>query len=138
MLLELCIIELEDFALNNNTLLALPQPVIQESAHPYSNQITTNGVVRIPGRFITNFNKSNINKSFSCICSLFSYSGADSLQVEFDRRCSTEKNLDSLTIFDPSRSTVYVVSGREWSDWSVPLFIQGKQESLLKLASRKY
>lgn len=64
MLLELCIIELEDFALNNNTLLALPQPVIQESAHPYSNQITTNGVIRIPGRFITYSNESNINKSF--------------------------------------------------------------------------
>lgn len=49
MLLELCVIELEDVALNNNILFSLPQPVIQESAHPYSNQITTSGVVRIPG-----------------------------------------------------------------------------------------
>ncbi len=49
MLLELCVIELEDVALNNNILRALPQPVIQESAHPYNKQMTTSGVVRIPG-----------------------------------------------------------------------------------------
>lgn len=51
MLLELCVIELEDVALNNNILLTSPQPVIQESAHPYSKQMTTTGVVRIPGKF---------------------------------------------------------------------------------------
>lgn len=49
MLLELCVIELEDVALNNNILLTSPQPVIQESAHPYNKQMTTTGVVRIPG-----------------------------------------------------------------------------------------
>lgn len=49
MLLEFCVIELEDIALNNNILKVLPQPVIQESVHPYNKQVTSSGVVRIPG-----------------------------------------------------------------------------------------
>lgn len=56
MLLELCVIELEDVALNNNILLTSPQPVIQESAHPYNKQMTTTGVVRIPGEHIMTIN----------------------------------------------------------------------------------
>ena len=51
--------------------------------------------------------------------------GVDSLRVEFDRRCNTEKNRDTLTIFNPMRTAVYVLSGREWNDWSIPLFVQG-------------
>lgn len=53
------------------------------------------------------------------------YLAADSLRVEFDRRCSTEKNRDTLTIYNPTRSTIYIMSGREWNDWSIPLFLQG-------------
>jgi E3 ubiquitin-protein ligase HERC2 len=50
MLLELCVIELEDVALNNNILQTSPQPIIQESAHPYNNQVNTSEIVRIPGK----------------------------------------------------------------------------------------
>lgn len=37
--------------------------------------------------------------------------GADSLRVEFDRRCSTERRHDPLTISDSSGRTLAVKSG---------------------------
>ena len=45
------------------TTRAPPQPVIQESGHPYTDDITLSGHVRIPG--------------------------AETLRIEFDRQCST-------------------------------------------------
>lgn len=60
MLLELCVTELEDTANNTVFTTAVPHPVIQESSHPYIDDLTLKGHVRMPG--------------------------VDALRVEFDRR----------------------------------------------------
>ena len=72
MLLELCVTELEDVATDTERIKSVPQPVIQESAHPYTHDAMQTGNVRIPG--------------------------AESLRIEFDRSCSTERRHDPLTI----------------------------------------
>jgi E3 ubiquitin-protein ligase HERC2 len=53
--------------------------------------------------------------------------GAEYLRVEFDRRCSTEKRHDPLTIMDSAGRAISVRSGREWSDWSAELRISGDE-----------
>ena len=79
---------------------APPQPIIQESSHPYTDDITLSGHVRAPG--------------------------AEALRIEFDRQCSTERRHDPLTIMDGSGRIVAVRSGREWTDWSPELRIPGR------------
>lgn len=101
MLLELCVTELEDVALNNNNLISVPMPVVQESSHPYVDDVSLCGTVKIPG--------------------------AEELLVEFDRQCSTERRHDPLVIMDPSGKTLAVKSGREWSDWCCPVIVQGDE-----------
>lgn len=73
MLLELCVTELEDTA-NSSCVNNAPEPVIQESPHPYIDDTTLTGHVKIPG--------------------------AKALRIEFDRQCSTETRHDPLTIID--------------------------------------
>ncbi|CAH0390182.1 unnamed protein product [Bemisia tabaci] len=101
MLVELCVTELEDVALNSNNILSAPQPVVQESSHPYVDDDSLGGHVKIPG--------------------------AESLRLEFDRQCSTERKHDPLTIMDASGKTISVRSGRELNDWSSPLEVQGNE-----------
>ncbi|XP_052829652.1 E3 ubiquitin-protein ligase HERC2 isoform X3 [Octopus bimaculoides] len=101
MLLELCVTELEDVAADTESGRTLPQPVVQESPHHYSDDLSLSGHVKIPG--------------------------AECLRVEFDRLCSTERRHDPLTIMDGSGRTVSVRSGREWSDWSTELRIPGDE-----------
>ncbi|KAL1138806.1 hypothetical protein AAG570_008868, partial [Ranatra chinensis] len=101
MLLELCVTELEDVALNNNNLISVPMPVVRESSHPYIDDVSLNGIVKIPG--------------------------AEELRVEFDRQCSTERRHDPLSISDPSGKTLVIKSGREWSDWSSPVVVPGDE-----------
>lgn len=101
MLLELCVTELEDVAADTKAGHSAMQPVIQESSHPYADDTTLIGNVRIPG--------------------------AEALRVEFDRQCSTERRHDPLTIMDGAGRTVSVRSGREWSDWSAELRIAGDE-----------
>ncbi|XP_038055580.1 E3 ubiquitin-protein ligase HERC2-like [Patiria miniata] len=101
MLLELCVTELEDVALDTECGRSAMQPVIQESPHPYADDTVTNGHVKI--------------------------AGAEALRVEFDRQCSTERRHDPLTIMDGAGRTVSVRSGREWSDWSAELRITGEE-----------
>ena len=72
MLLELCVTELEDVATDTERIKSVPQPVIQESTHPYTHDAMQTGNVRIPG--------------------------AESLRIEFDKSCSTERRHDPLTI----------------------------------------
>lgn len=99
LLLELCVTELEDVARDTQARRRVPLPVVQESSHPYIDDITLTGHVKIPG--------------------------ADSLRVEFDRLCSTERRHDPLTITDGSGRMVAVRSGREWNDWCQELHIPG-------------
>jgi len=101
MLLELSVTELEDVASNMDTSRAPPQPVIQESAHPYIDDANLCGHVRIPG--------------------------AESLRIEFDRQCSTERRHDPLTITDATGRIVAIRSGRDWTDWSPELRVQGDE-----------
>ncbi|KAL1491483.1 hypothetical protein ABEB36_012074 [Hypothenemus hampei] len=101
MLLELCVTELEDTANTTQPYSSTPHPVVQESNHPYFDDIKLSGHVRLPG--------------------------AEALRVEFDRRCSTERRHDPLTITDGTGRVVAMRSGREWSDWSAELRIPGDE-----------
>lgn len=49
MLTELCVTELEDTANDTSSYQSVPQPVTQESPHPYVNDMSTSGVIKIPG-----------------------------------------------------------------------------------------
>lgn len=99
MLLEICVTELEDVASDIKLQRSVPFPVVQESSHPYTDDTTMTGYVRILG--------------------------AKSLQLEFDRQCSTERRNDPLSIMDGSGRIVATLSGREWSNWSSELRIPG-------------
>ncbi|CAH1268469.1 HERC2 [Branchiostoma lanceolatum] len=101
MLLELCVTELEDVASDTEANRNAMQPVVQESPHPYGDDTSISGHVRI--------------------------AGAEALRVEFDRQCSTERRHDPLTIMDGANRVVSVRSGREWSDWSSELRIAGDE-----------
>ncbi|XP_027882785.1 E3 ubiquitin-protein ligase HERC2 isoform X2 [Xiphophorus couchianus] len=101
MLLELCVTELEDVATDSQSGRLSSQPVIVESSHPYTDDTSTSGTVKIPG--------------------------AEGLRIEFDRQCSTERRHDPLTIMDGANRIVSVRSGREWSDWSSELRIPGDE-----------
>ncbi|XP_023218340.1 E3 ubiquitin-protein ligase HERC2-like isoform X1 [Centruroides sculpturatus] len=101
MLLELCVTELEDVAADTDVTRMRPRPVIQESSHPYIDDITLTGHVKIPG--------------------------AESLRVEFDRQCSTERRHDPLTIMDSLGRIVAIKSGREWFDWATELHVNGNE-----------
>lgn len=49
MLLELCVTELEDVAADRDSGRSLAQPVVQESPHPYTDDTSLAGHVKIPG-----------------------------------------------------------------------------------------
>ena len=59
MLLELCVTELEDVATDRNTGRSLAQPVVQESPHPYTDDTSLAGHVKIPGMFIVDSHMIN-------------------------------------------------------------------------------
>jgi E3 ubiquitin-protein ligase HERC2 len=46
MLLELCVTELEDTANSTQSLSSTPHPVVQESSHPYIDDVTLRGTIR--------------------------------------------------------------------------------------------
>ncbi|KAG9492304.1 hypothetical protein GDO78_000687 [Eleutherodactylus coqui] len=50
MLLELCVTELEDVATDSQSGRLSSQPVVVESSHPYTDDTSTSGTVKIPGR----------------------------------------------------------------------------------------
>lgn len=43
MLLELCVTELEDTTNSTQTMSSTPHPVVQESSHPYVDDVTLRG-----------------------------------------------------------------------------------------------
>ena len=57
MLLEFCVTELEDVAADMETIRSLPSPVVQESSHPYSDNSSLNGRVKIPGMVPKHFSQ---------------------------------------------------------------------------------
>lgn len=50
MLLELCVTELEDVATDSQSGRLSSQPVVVESSHPYTDDTSTSGTVKIPGK----------------------------------------------------------------------------------------
>jgi len=102
MLMELCISELEDVS-REPQLSETPQPIIQESAHPYPDDANLGGTCRIPG--------------------------AEALIVSFDSRCSTERRHDVLVIKGGTGSVTAVRSGRETVDWTNDIRIIGEEMS---------
>ena len=88
MLLELCVTELEDTASSTHTLSYTPRPVVQESSHPYIDDVTLRGKHYSFPLFL-------FLVKFVLIClGHVKIPGADALRVEFDRRCSTERRHD--------------------------------------------
>lgn len=51
MLLELCVTELEDVATDSQSGRLSSQPVVLESGHPYTDDTSISGTVKIPGRY---------------------------------------------------------------------------------------
>ncbi|KAI8034196.1 hypothetical protein M5D96_013047 [Drosophila gunungcola] len=101
MLLETCITELEDLCTSRHCLGKLPKPVMQESGHPYVDNVNVTGVVRIPG--------------------------AEMLRLEFDSQCSTEKRNDPLVIMDGSGRVLAMRSGREFAHWAPEIRVPGDE-----------
>lgn len=101
MVLELCVTELEDAASDTEALRAAPQPVMQECCHPYSDNLTLQGTVKIPG--------------------------AEALRVQFAPECSTERRHDPLTLLDAQMRVICVKSGRDLADWATEVRIPGDE-----------
>uniref|UniRef100_A0A1S4H7N6 HECT-type E3 ubiquitin transferase n=1 Tax=Anopheles gambiae TaxID=7165 RepID=A0A1S4H7N6_ANOGA len=101
MLIETCITELEDLCTSRHSLGKLPKPVVQETSHPYIDDIILVGHVKIPG--------------------------AESLRIEFDSQCSTERRNDPLIIIDGSGNVIATRSGREYAQWAQEIRIPGDQ-----------
>lgn len=55
--------------------------------------------------------------------------GAVAIRLEFDRRCSTEKRNDPLTILDCRGRVVATRSGRDWAYWSREIRVPGDELS---------
>ena len=100
MLMELCISELEDVA-HEPHLSETPQPLTQESSHPYPDDYTISNTVRMPG--------------------------AEALLVNFDPKCSTERRHDVLVIKDGGGAVIAVRSGRDTADWSQDIRVVGDE-----------
>uniref|UniRef100_A0A182IU73 HECT-type E3 ubiquitin transferase n=1 Tax=Anopheles atroparvus TaxID=41427 RepID=A0A182IU73_ANOAO len=101
MLIETCITELEDLCTSRHSLGKLPKPVVQETSHPYIDDIILVGHVKIPG--------------------------AESLRIEFDSQCSTERRNDPLIIIDDSGNVVATRSGREYAQWAQEIRVPGDE-----------
>ena len=52
LLLELCVTELEDVTSDTESFYCSAQPVVQESPHPYADDSSVTGTVRIPGAYM--------------------------------------------------------------------------------------
>lgn len=115
MLLELCVTELEDVATDSQSGRLSSQPVVVESSHPYTDDTSTSGTVKIPGKKEKTVLLVSLNSgSFGCRQHLlFPIIGAEGLRIEFDRQCSTERRHDPLTIMDGANRIVSVRSGDE-------------------------
>lgn len=101
MLLETCITELEDLCTSRHCLGKLPKPVMQESSHPYVDNMNISGTVRIPG--------------------------AEMLRLEFDSQCSTEKRNDPLVIMDAAGRMLAMRSGRQFAHWAPEIRVPGDE-----------
>lgn len=101
MILETCITELEDLCTSRNFLGKIPRPIVQETSHPYIDNITLCGHVRMPK--------------------------AEALRLEFDQLCSTEKRNDPLIIMDGSGRVIATRSGRDFSQWAPEIRIPGEE-----------
>ena len=64
MLLELCVTELEDVAADTESGRNAAQPIVQESPHPYIDDTSLNGHVKITGESITQRLKAH--KTWMC------------------------------------------------------------------------
>lgn len=65
---------------------------------------------------------------------IFQLTGAETLRVEFDPKCSTERTHDTLTLMDGSGKIIDIRSGREMSQWESPVNVAG-DELLWKFCS---
>lgn len=101
MIFETCITELEDICTSRHFFRKFPKPIVQESSHPYIDDITLDGHVHIPN--------------------------AEALRIEFDQQCSTEKRNDPLVIMDGSGRVIATRSGREYAQWATDIRIPGDE-----------
>lgn len=101
MVFEICIAELEDLCTSRFLFENSPKPVVQETSHPYIDDVTLVGHVRIPN--------------------------AEALRIEFDQACSTEKRNDPLILMDGAGRVIATRSGREYAHWAPEVRIAGDE-----------
>lgn len=101
MIFETCITELEDICTTRHFFNKTPKPIVQETSHPYIDDITLEGHVRIPY--------------------------AKALLIEFDQHCSTEKRHDQLIIMDATGRVFATRCGREYAHWAEQIRIPGNE-----------
>lgn len=122
MLLELCVTELEDVATDSQSGRLSSQPVVVESSHPYTDDTSTSGTVKIPGKRedpgmdtgqMFSLRQCRVDRVLLILTAgSFCLVGAEGLRIEFDRQCSTERRHDPLTIMDGANRIVSVRSGK--------------------------
>lgn len=102
MIFETCITELEDLCTSKWPIVPrVPRPILQETSHPYIDNITLVGHVRMPK--------------------------AEALRLEFDPKCSTENRNDPLIIMNGSGRVVATRSGRDYTLWAPEIRIPGDE-----------
>lgn len=101
MIFEICITELEDICTSRHFFRKFPKPIVQETSHPYVDDVTLDGHVQIEN--------------------------AIGLRIEFDQQCSTEKRNDPLVIMDGTGRVIATRSGREYVQWAPEVRITGSE-----------
>ena len=102
MLVNLCKTELQNVVSNQEDVPLSQLPAVIESSHPYTHEDSRIGdYVKIPG--------------------------ASCLRIEFDGQCSTERWKDILTLHDCNGREIANLSGRQKSDWSNEIQINGNE-----------
>jgi E3 ubiquitin-protein ligase HERC2 len=137
LLTEFCVAELEEVSGEGTGIhhfnaagfgvgLGFPQPIVQESSHPYTDDVTLTGLR------LTSFLIGRIYINLYLLTpGHVVLPGAESLRVEFDRQCSTEKRHDPLTLSDGVGRILAIRSGRDWADWSQEVRVQGMHLCIL-------
>jgi E3 ubiquitin-protein ligase HERC2 len=134
-LTEFCVAELEEVSGEGTSVhhfnaagfgvgLGFPQPIVQESSHPYTDDVTLTGKILKTCLIEFIVHPSCIGRHGTFIGHVV-LPGAESLRVEFDRQCSTEKRHDPLTLSDGVGRILAIRSGRDWADWSQEVRVQG-------------
>lgn len=121
MLLETCITELEDLCTSRHFLGKIPKPVVQETSHPYIDDIT------LVGKCLVDYFEVLLTNAIDMCTGHVRIPGAEALRIEFDPQCSTDKRTEPLIIMDGADRVIATRAGREFVHWSPEIRITGDE-----------